>query len=128
MATTTTDRPRSEDLPKSLQRAKWIDSPDDKPDRKGQTLATRNPEVIRRWAEERGARPAAATRGPDGRPRVLTFDFPQGGREEGLEEISWDEWIRTFQDRDLIFVFQESTRDGRQSNFFRLVNPAREDA
>jgi len=37
---------------------------------------TRLPEVIRGWAEDRDAVPAAASRGRDGRPRTLSFDCP----------------------------------------------------
>jgi hypothetical protein len=110
---------------KSLARAKGISSPDEKPDRPGQTLQTRSHEVIKAWAEARGARPAAATRGPDGQPRTLRLDFGEATRN--LEPIDWDEWFRVFDERGLVFVYQERRRDGRQSNFFRLANPGRED-
>jgi hypothetical protein len=142
-------------LSPSTHRARWIHTPDERPERKGQTLATRSPEVIRAWAEERGGRPAAATRGKDdGRPHVLRIRFTDGdgdggnggGRDGGngrggdgngagkgrggrsnLEEIDWQEWLDTFQERDLVFIYQEQRRDGRQSTFFRLDNPRRED-
>lgn len=114
-------------LSKSTHRAKWIHTVDEKPDRKGQTLATRAPDVIRAWADTRGGRPAAATRGPDGRPRVLRFDFSQDGGDARLEPIGWDEWLDVFRDRDLVFLYQEQRRDGNQSNFFQLDNPRRED-
>src|SRR3954447_20470913 len=135
-------------LSPSTRRARWIHTPDERPERKGQTLATRSPEVIRAWAEERGGRPAAATRGKDdGRPHVLRIRFDDGGdgargggdrdgngngtdgrgRGSNLEEIDWEEWLATFQERDLVFLYQDRRRDGRQSNFFRLDNPRRED-
>lgn len=103
---------------------KWIDSPEEHADRPGQTLMTRNHDVIRQWAEERGAQPATTGNRHDGRPGVLRFDFPGygGGR---LEHISWDDWFRTFDERDLVFVYQERLKSGRPSNFFRLDNPAR---
>jgi hypothetical protein len=111
-------------LSRSTLRAKWIHDPKERPDRRGQTLATRSAEVVRAWAEARSATPATATR-RDGRPATLRFDFPgYGGRR--LEHIEWDEWLATFRDRDLVFLFQETTRDGRQSNFFRLDSPERE--
>ncbi|MFL5681226.1 MAG: hypothetical protein ACJ77B_11565 [Chloroflexota bacterium] len=112
-------------LSKSTQRAKWTGSPDDSADRPGQTLATRSPDVIRAWAEERDARPVTATRGPDGSPRTLRFDF--GERSDRLEELTWEDWLGTFEDRQLVFIYQERKRDGSQSNFFRLDNPNRED-
>lgn len=108
---------------------KEITSPSEHEDRPGQTLATRDHDTIRRWAEERGAIPATV---PDteheGRPGVLTFDFPDDGEDENLEHISWDEWFRVFDERGLQFIYQEHTKDGTESNFFRTENPGREDA
>src|SRR5215210_3625673 len=90
-----------EKLSKSTQRAKWVAAPDDKPDRPGQTLATRSPEVIRKWAEERGGEPATnANRRGGGEARVLRFVF---GDDSGrLEPIPWEEWLRTFEERELV--------------------------
>ncbi len=108
--------------------AQEIRSPDEHEEHPGKTLVTTNHEVIRRWAEERGARPATVP-GTEhgGRPGVLRFDFP-GYEGENLKEISWDEWFKTFDERKLNFIYQEHTADGRQSNFFRLESPERQDA
>jgi len=117
-------------LSKSTLRAKWTHAAGDQPDRNGQTLATRSPDVIRDWATRRDAIPVTATRGDDGQPRTLRFDFGGdngNGRSSRLEEISWDEWLRVFEDRKLVFLYQERRRDGSDSNFFRLDNPKRED-
>jgi len=114
-----------DELSKSTQHAKWIHSVDEHEDHSGQTLATRNPDVIRQWAEERNAIPATTPGGDAGNPRVLRFDFPGYDRE--LQEISWDAWLRTFEDRDLVFLYQEHMKAGNPSNFFRLDNPHRED-
>lgn len=117
-------------LSKSTLRAKWTHRTSDEPDRNGQTLATRSREVIQDWAERRDAVPATATRGPDGEPRTLRFDFG-GERGNGgssrLEEIGWDDWFRVFEARKLVFLYQERRRDGSDSNFFRLDNPTREE-
>ncbi|RPJ74631.1 MAG: hypothetical protein EHM24_05735 [Acidobacteria bacterium] len=109
------------------RRRLWVESPDQHAERPGQTLATRNHEVIKAWAEERGAVPATVPGTEhDGRPGVLRFDFPNfgGGR---LRQVDWDEWFETFDTRNLVFLFQEQMKDGRQSNFFRLDNPEREE-
>src|SRR5687768_10368826 len=75
-----------EGLSNSTQRAKWIDSVDEHEDRPGQTLATRNHDVICRWAEERRANPATVSSTEHGgRAGVLRFDFPGFGGEN-LEE------------------------------------------
>lgn len=115
-------------LSRTTQRAKWVRLPSEHEDRPGQSLATRSHEVIQRWAKERGAKPATIARTErEGRPGVLRFNFPgYGGRS--LQEIRWDQWFRSFDDRELVFVFQEHKRDGSQSNFFQLDNPNREHA
>lgn len=118
-------RDHAEGLSRSTRHAKWIHSPDDRPERDGQTLATRQWEVIRRWAEARGAGPATTRGGDADAPRVLRFDFP--GFDKQLQPVSWEAWRRTFESRDLVFVYQETKADGTQSNFFILDSPERED-
>lgn len=113
-------------LSDTTKRAKWISSPNEHEDHPGQSLATRSHEVIRKWAEERNATPATIPgRRYDGRPGVLRFDFPgYGGRT--LEHVRWEEWFRTFDERNLVFVFQEHMRAGNMSNFFKMDSPFRE--
>ena len=113
------------ELSESTQRAKWIESTDEHADHDGQTLATRNPQVIQAWADARGARPATSPGGDPERPRVLRFDFPDYDR--GLQEVPWEAWLRTFDERELVFVYQENMKAGNQSNFFRLDSPEREE-
>lgn len=105
-----------------------IDSPDDEPERDGRSLVTANHDVIRQWAEERGATPATVPGTEhDGHLGVLRFDFPGYGGDT-LEHVSWDEWFRAFDERNLNFLYQEKMSDGSMSNFFRLENPDRSDA
>ncbi|WP_280276445.1 hypothetical protein [Nocardia wallacei] len=87
---------------------------------------TTEPAVIRSWAEHRGARPAVASDPgrPEG-PEPLRINFP-GYREDGLREVSWDEWFRLFDDRELAFVFREQTAEGGPSSFYRLDSRANE--
>jgi hemerythrin superfamily protein len=114
-----------DELSRSTQHAKWIHSTGEHEDHAGQTLATRNPDVIRQWAEERKAQPATTPGGDTQRPRVLRFDFP--GYERELQPVSWDAWLRTFDERELVFLYQEHMKAGNQSNFFRLDSPHREE-
>ena len=111
---------------RTMKYAQKIDSPDEHEEKPGKTLVTRNHDVIKQWAEQRGAKPATATR-RGGRPATLRFNFPGYGGE-GLEEISWEEWLGVFDERKLNFIYQEHKADGSESNFFRLENPEREDA
>jgi hypothetical protein len=97
-----------------------IRSPDEHEQRPGETLVTTNHDVITQWAENRGAKPAAAPGTEHGdRPGVLTFDFPGYGGAD-LQATSWDDWFRSFDERDVHFIYQESRAGGGESNFFHL--------
>jgi hypothetical protein len=111
----------------AAQSMKEINSPKEHEDYEGQTLATRDHDVIKRWAQERDA-VAATVPGTehDGHPGVLRFDFPGYGGQD-LQHISWEDWFRAFDARNLTFKFQEHKKDGNQSNFFQFDNPDRED-
>ena len=112
---------------KSLKYSQEITSLDDDPERAGRSLVTTSHEVIRQWAEERDGVPATVEGTEHGdRAGVLRFDF--GERTDKLRHITWEEWFRTFDERHLNFLYQEERKDGRQSTFFRLENPEREDA
>ena len=118
----------ADQLSASTKRAKWIHSPQEHEDRPGQTLATRNPEVIKHWAQERQAVPATVPGTEHGdHLGVLRFNFPGYGGSK-LREVDWDQWLKTFKDRNLVFLFQEHKKSGEMSNFFRFDSPSREDA
>jgi hypothetical protein len=100
-----------------------IDSPEEHEDRPGRSLVTTDHDVIRQWAEERGAKPATVPGSEyGGRPGRLLFDFPGYGGQD-LQEVSWDDWFGTFDERELNFLYQEHKKDGAPSHFFRLENP-----
>ena len=103
---------------------KTIDSPREHEEYPGQTLVTKNHDVITKWARDRDGQPATVE-GSDygGRPGRLLLDFPGGSGDE-LVHIQWDKWFETFDERGLEFRFQEHTKDGTDSNFFHLVNPS----
>ena len=83
---------------------------------------TENHDTIRRWVEERNARPTRVkgTGGGDD-PGILRIDFPGYGGEQELEEISWEEFFQKFDEQDLSFLYQEQTADGELSNFNKFV-------
>jgi hypothetical protein len=85
--------------------------------------ATTDHDVIRRWTEERGAKPARLQgTGGKGDIGIIRFEFPgdPGARDEKLEEISWDDWFRKF-DENGLFVYEETIASGQKSNFNKLV-------
>lgn len=64
---------------------------------------------IRSWAEKNGGRPAAVKdTGKKGDPGVLRLDF--GEADEGLEEISWDDWFAAFDENKLALLRSEDSR------------------
>jgi hypothetical protein len=123
-----TSESKSETESKSVRYSQHVSSPDEHEEREGRSLVTRNHDVIRAWAEARKAQPATVPGSRhDGHLGVLRFDFPGYGGDK-LEHVSWDEWFKTFDSRNLNFIYQEHRSDGKMSNFFRLENPEREDA
>ena len=88
-----------------------------KPDRaQGQSVATRDHDIILAWATRHSAEPAtgeATTSGPatvdvnDGGVGIR-FNFPGVGR---FRPISWDEWFEHFDRYRLVFVYEEEVAD-----------------
>lgn len=116
-------------LSKTTTKAKWIESVEEHEDRPGQSLATRSHDVIMKWAQDRGAEPSLieSTR-TNGKSGVLRLNFPGFSEGKALQKVSWDEWFSTFDNRKLVFIFQEHMKKGNPSNFFRLDSPEREQA
>lgn len=87
------------------------------------TKRTTDHATIRRWAEERGATPAAVRgTGPGQEASGLRLDF--SGQVSWLERITWDEFFQRFESTGLEFLYQDVTRDGQPSDFFKLINRA----
>lgn len=81
---------------------------------------TTDHEVIRKWAEQRGGKPATvkATE-EDGHAGILRIDFdPPDGR---LDRIDWDEFFEKFDEAGIAFLHQDRTKDGNLSRFHKFV-------
>jgi hypothetical protein len=88
--------------------------------RESEAHTTTDHEVIRDWAEERGGRPATVKATEEGgQAGILRIDFAP--RDEGLDEIGWDEFFRKFDESDLAFLYQDETSDGKLSRFHKFV-------
>lgn len=74
-------------------------------------------EEIQSWVEERGGHPAKV-KGTE----ILRIDYPGFSGEERLEEISWDEFFREFDKKNLAFLHQDKTKDGKPSRFSKLID------
>lgn len=85
-----------------------------------ESKTTTDHDAIRRWAEDRGGHPAtvkATHEGDDVGIIRIAFD---DGKEE-LEAISWDDLFQKFEDQKLAFLYQEETKSGGTSRFFKFV-------
>ncbi len=80
---------------------------------------TTDHEAIRRWAEERGAKPVLAGKSA-AKPASVRLEFP-GSRDRSLREIGWEEWFQRFDKSKLALLYQQQTADGERSNFCEIV-------
>jgi hypothetical protein len=72
---------------------------------------------IRAWVDSHGGRPSHVTDTASGGDEgILRIDF--GDQDEGLEEISWDDWFAAFEENKLAFLYQ----DEGESRFNKLVS------
>lgn len=90
----------------------------------GESHTTTDPSVIRKWAEERNGEPATVggTPRPGEESGILRIAFPDAGGDEKLERIDWDEFFDKFEEENLAFLYQNETRDGQTSRFFKFVS------
>jgi hypothetical protein len=82
-----------------------------------EATTTKDHDAIRKWAEQRGGRPAKVKTG--GKGGILRIDFREP--DEDLEEISWDDFFAIFDENDLAFLHQDKTEDGKTSRFNKFV-------
>ena len=89
---------------------------------------TTNHDTIRKWVEERNGKPATVKNTGSGREDVgiLRIDFPGYSGGDSLEEISWDDFFRKFDDSGLAFLYQDNTSGGEQSRFNKFVSREKE--
>ena len=97
----------------------------------GRAKITTDHDEIRKWAEERGGRPATV-RSTHGRGTararksgtgIIRLEFPDApnSKDDALEEISWEEFFEKFDESDLALLYQEETARGEKSNFNKLI-------
>ena len=86
---------------------------------------TTDHDTIRRWVEARGGRPMTVQGTGSGEEAgVLRIEFPGADDEDDqkLEEISWDEFFKKFDEASLAFLYQERTKSSEISRFFKFVD------
>jgi hypothetical protein len=98
----------------------------------GGSRSTTDHEEIRAWVEERGGRPACVKGTDSGDTCLLRIDYPGFAGEDRLEPIEWEEFFEIFDEQELVFLFQEQTKDCQPSRFSKFVSrenaPGEEDS
>ena len=94
-----------------------------------ESKSTTNHEEIKTWAEARGGRPATVKSTAKGEAAgILRIDFPGYSGEDSLETISWDDFFKKFDEAGLTFLYQDKTKNGEESRFFKFVRRDGDDA
>ena len=84
---------------------------------------TTNHDEIRKWVEARHGRPTRVKgTGSKNDPGLLRIDFPGYSGEDRLEEISWEDFFKDFDDNSLAFLYQDETSGGEESRFNKLIS------
>ena len=86
---------------------------------------TSDHDEIRKWAEERGGKPAhVATTGNGADIGIVRLEFPgaAASHDANLAEISWEQFFEKFDQDKLALVYQEETAAGEKSNFNKIVS------
>ena len=95
-------------------------------------IGTRDPALVRAWADYHSATPATGEQTASGPGTLhvndlgsgLRFNFPAAAR---FRDLTWEEWVAHFDEADLVFVFEVHSADPRSdasrfgSAFYRLV-------
>jgi len=78
---------------------------------------------IKKWTEDRGGVPAVvkdtSTSDAEGVLRIHFHENSDSNSE--LEEISWDDFFKNFEENKLDFLYQDKKSDGEHSTFHKFV-------
>jgi hypothetical protein len=87
---------------------------------KSHSRVTTNRDEIKKWAEERGGRPATVTATErDDEAGILRIKLDP--KDKALEGISWDDFFRKFDEKNLAFLYEDKTADGHVSRFHKFI-------
>ena len=79
-------------------------------------FTTTSHDEIRTWIDSRGGHPAVERGG-----KRLRIDF--GSHEPNVRRITWDEFFRHFDSKNMQFVYQNAEPDGSTSRYYRVLDP-----
>jgi hypothetical protein len=78
---------------------------------------TTDHEEIIHWVEEHDGRPVVIKDPGNGRPKAVSIFFPDHDEYEPVEEISWSEFFKKFDENDLEFAYKDSD----DSSYFKII-------
>ncbi len=89
------------------------------------TKVTTDHDEIRKWAHERGGKPAIPRmtfhNDQEGDHTAIRILFPDTPGQDQLEEVTWPHLFRVFEEKHLAFAYQDRTRDGEVSHYFDFI-------
>lgn len=89
----------------------------------GSSKTTTNHIEIKKWVEARAGHPATVKGTQShGETGVLRINFPEYSGEDKLQQISWEEFFKKFDESKLAFLYQDETSYGKESRFCKLVS------
>lgn len=87
------------------------------------THETTNHETIKKWVEERGGSPAVVKNTTGGADvGLLRINFPGYSGAQSLENISWDQFFKEFDEKHLVFLYQDKLENGQESRFCKFIS------
>ena len=87
----------------------------------GESKKTKGHEIIKKWVEEREGKPAIVSYTKNKDSGGLRINFPGFGGAKTLEKIAWDKFFKIFDENNLVFLYQDETKDGNISRFFKFI-------
>ena len=87
-----------------------------------ESKTTTNHREIQEWVEKRGGHPAIVkgTEDNESAEGLLRIRFSDESSDT-LKAIGWDKFFDTFEEKKLAFLYQEKTKDNKESRFFKFV-------
>ena len=87
-----------------------------------ETKETTDINEIKRWVEERHGKPCKVKgTGNENDIGIIRISFPGYSGKAELEDISWEDFEKGFNDANLKLLYQEKTASGEPSNFNRFI-------
>jgi hypothetical protein len=82
---------------------------------------TTDHDEIKHWVEEHDGRPALLKEETSSVTPIKII-FPEYDINDHVEEVTWTEWFREFEEEDLAFEYKEDVEEGEEVGAFKLIH------